>query len=540
MEEPTQHETAEEQRPTNAAKTHRRTLGFIGVAAVVTASVLATSLLQMNDAPHLTLSTAAAERNARPEMAVFEDATNLEFKLERGAVKPAGRADGYVLEPAPVEEIRDMLTEKFGVAFQSTDGGFVGSSKNASAVVDEGGSWSFSSFAPLPTPCATTGKLPAPEDVTISTLAPVPAEASKDLEVPDDAVQCITPTKGVLSNDRVRELATKLFAELDAPELDDVKVAYGTASAEVVVDGKLTGLHWTARFDEKGNVEGATGISGRFEKLGSYRTLSTKDAVKRLGDPRWVYASSGVARALPMTASDQAVASPVTPKTSVPKPTVAPRVLETTPANPTPTLTPPPTGGAGLTVTSPTSPPLPEGLPTPPQTAPIAPGPDETPSTPPGTYVPMTVPPVEFRGQKRTVTFSAADLRLGAHTASIDGELKTVLAPSWWFSTETGETWNVVAIADEDVELDDTTTSTTPEADPQPSLPQIDRGAFESVRVKVIGMSEDEAVKLGEKAGMVVRIAMRDGESFMMTMDYSDSRLNLVVENDVVVTAGIG
>lgn len=540
MEETAKRETESEQRTASAVKSHRRTLAFIGVAGAVTVSLLATSLLQMNDAPHLTLSTANAARNAQPETAVFDATSGVEFKLRDEAVKSGGRADGYVLDPAPVEEIRDMLADAFDITFQSVDGGFIGSAKNASATVDAGGSWSFSSFAPLPAPCATTGKLPAPEDVTITTLVPVPPSASADLEVPEDAVQCVTPTKGVLSNDRVRELATNLFEKLDAPELGEVRAAYGTASAEVIVDGKPTGIHWTARFDEKGNIEGATGISGKFIKLGSYRTLGTKEAMKRLYDPKWSYAASGVARTLPMTVADQVVPPPMPPETAVPTPTIAPGVNQTAPANQAPTLEPPPTGGAGLTVTSPSAPPRPSDLPTPPQTAPVAPGPDVTAPAPPGTYVRETIPPPDVEAESRTVAFTAAELRLGAHTATIDGELKTVLAPVWWFSAETGETWSVIAIADEDVALDSTTVLTTPQAEPGTSVPQIDRGAYESVRSKVVGLKEADAVKLGEKAGMVVRIAMRDGESFMMTMEYSDSRLNLIVENGVVVTAGIG
>ena len=56
----------------------------------------------------------------------------------------------------------------------------------------------------------------------------------------------------------------------------------------------------------------------------------------------------------------------------------------------------------------------------------------------------------------------------------------------------------------------------------------------------LIGMGEAEAVTLIESRGWVVRIGSRDGEEYMLTMDYSDSRITLGIEKAVVVTATIG
>jgi hypothetical protein len=165
-------------------------------------------------------------------------------------------------------------------------------------------------------------------------------------------------------------------------------------------------------------------------------------------------------------------------------------------------------------------------------------------TAPPGTYLPSTVPPVFSNTTSRTVTFSRAELRLSAHTAEVDGEARTVFVPTWWFFAESGENRSVIAIAGDDVALLDTPVTepapTTPSDRPAEGPPQLGTNEFEVVRSKVVGMTEVAAVKLAEKAGMQVRVAMRDGESFMQTMDYSDSRLNIVVENGVVTSAGIG
>jgi hypothetical protein len=55
-----------------------------------------------------------------------------------------------------------------------------------------------------------------------------------------------------------------------------------------------------------------------------------------------------------------------------------------------------------------------------------------------------------------------------------------------------------------------------------------------------VGLNEDEAVKIIEGNGWTYRIGSRDGEQFMLTEDYSTSRLTLGIEKSIVVTATIG
>jgi hypothetical protein len=56
----------------------------------------------------------------------------------------------------------------------------------------------------------------------------------------------------------------------------------------------------------------------------------------------------------------------------------------------------------------------------------------------------------------------------------------------------------------------------------------------------LVGLNEDEAVKIIEGNGCTYRIGSRDGEQFMLTEDYSTSRLTLGIEKSIVVTATIG
>lgn len=64
-----------------------------------------------------------------------------------------------------------------------------------------------------------------------------------------------------------------------------------------------------------------------------------------------------------------------------------------------------------------------------------------------------------------------------------------------------------------------------------------------SVSKAVVGMTEAEAVQTikgvsSEK--LSVRIARRDSENFVLTMDYRPSRINLEIDNNLVTKATIG
>ena len=64
-----------------------------------------------------------------------------------------------------------------------------------------------------------------------------------------------------------------------------------------------------------------------------------------------------------------------------------------------------------------------------------------------------------------------------------------------------------------------------------------------SVSKAVIGMTEAEAVQTIEGVSsekLSVRIARRDSENYVLTMDYSPSRINLEIDHNLVSKATIG
>jgi hypothetical protein len=69
------------------------------------------------------------------------------------------------------------------------------------------------------------------------------------------------------------------------------------------------------------------------------------------------------------------------------------------------------------------------------------------------------------------------------------------------------------------------------------SLPESARRALERTEQfadSLIGQSEQDAVAASEAQGFAVRIAQRDGESFVLRADMEFSRVNLVIENGIV------
>ena len=57
------------------------------------------------------------------------------------------------------------------------------------------------------------------------------------------------------------------------------------------------------------------------------------------------------------------------------------------------------------------------------------------------------------------------------------------------------------------------------------------------IACQIVGMTKAEAISYIEQNGLVHRIAIEDGESFALTEDYTDSRINLEIVSGFVVGA---
>ena len=139
------------------------------------------------------------------------------------------------------------------------------------------------------------------------------------------------------------------------------------------------------------------------------------------------------------------------------------------------------------------------------------------------------------------------------------------MLPSYEYLTSDGYTVSTLAL--DDKYIDQTPTSTVPDNDVNVTTPgagsgssgsstggtpAVDGGVVEPEPAPqtvlptekdakaLVGLSEDEAVKIIEGNGWTYRIGSRDGELFMLTEDYSASRLTLGIEKSIVVSATIG
>ena len=63
---------------------------------------------------------------------------------------------------------------------------------------------------------------------------------------------------------------------------------------------------------------------------------------------------------------------------------------------------------------------------------------------------------------------------------------------------------------------------------------------LQSFETTLVGLGEESAVDAIEAQGLLVRISERDGEAFALTADYSEDRINLVINDGVVTRATIG
>ena len=61
-----------------------------------------------------------------------------------------------------------------------------------------------------------------------------------------------------------------------------------------------------------------------------------------------------------------------------------------------------------------------------------------------------------------------------------------------------------------------------------------DKARAQSLAPQLVGLAEEDARVLAHQHDCEVRVASRDGEAYMLTLDYVPSRLDVVVEDGVV------
>ena len=99
--------------------------------------------------------------------------------------------------------------------------------------------------------------------------------------------------------------------------------------------------------------------------------------------------------------------------------------------------------------------------------------------------------------------------------------------------------YTVSAVPDEFVQQADAPVSDTV-SPPAESTPTVGEKVPSGAEQTLVGLSEREAIAQAEANGWAVRVVSRDGVDLPVTMDYSESRVNLAIDADKVVRVHIG
>ena len=145
-----------------------------------------------------------------------------------------------------------------------------------------------------------------------------------------------------------------------------------------------------------------------------------------------------------------------------------------------------------------------------------------------------------------TITFTSVRR---TYTQLYDSKNIVWIVPAYEYSDASGGTWTAMALDDSYLEkavasVDIDTVPAPVEPMPVPLPDETDGGSVEPVPTIAtsapIGLSELEAIKLIESEGFTARVIARDGESLPATKDYRLDRVNISIENGVVVSAELG
>ena len=157
------------------------------------------------------------------------------------------------------------------------------------------------------------------------------------------------------------------------------------------------------------------------------------------------------------------------------------------------------------------------------------------------------------------ITVPITGVRLALMQTTLTNK-STILLPAYTFTNADGDVGTVLAIEDKYLSYGDSevTDGGEPEPEPMPVDPGSSGGSpgavpgqavapvnpvavlDEASAKKLIGLTEAEAQKVATELGWQVRVAMRDGEAFMLTKDFQTNRVNLTIAAGSVTAVAVG
>jgi len=415
-----------------------------------------------------------------------------------------GSAQSWKSDGAPSKATMQKIVAALGIdaalTARSKDqgGGFIagptdGSAPSVTFNDDAYHSWYYSTEWSAVAPDAQVSSEPVPADqVTPST----------DRIAPPDTVAL---PKNLPSKSKARSKALDLMsaAGIDVRE-SDVEVYADDWSVSVTawphVGDQRVPLAWNIGFGDDGAITWAGGNLIEFTKGPKFPRVGTEAGVKRLGDPKYSgwFGYGTVARGVASDVAVPAVKSAPSASTS---------------------------------------------------SSDAAPGDSAANVSPVDSVAPLQVQKVVLTGVTETLT------------PVIDKDDIVWLLPSYEYTAKDGYVISALAITDAYIDqsqidsgsdvptIDGGGTSGSSSGSPgssgsavvEPSTAVTLLPALTAEEVKpLIGLTEDEATKLAQSNGWIVRVGLRDGESFALTDDYVTNRVTLAIAGGKVTDVSVG
>ena len=155
--------------------------------------------------------------------------------------------------------------------------------------------------------------------------------------------------------------------------------------------------------------------------------------------------------------------------------------------------------------------------------------------------------PVTDSSAPVAVTVPITGVRLALMQTTLTNN-SSILLPAYTFTNADGDVGTVLAVEEKYLSYGDSEVTDGSDPEPTPGVvpgqaenPTNPVAALDIASAKrLIGLTEAEAQKVATELGWQVRVAMRDGEAFMLTKDYQTNRVNLTITKGFVTAVVIG
>jgi hypothetical protein len=350
------------------------------------------------------------------------------------------------------------------------------------------------------------GDVGAPSDSTISSDGGSTSSGSSSGSepCPPDDPECIernqeipeppAPPQNIPSQSEVETLTQELLAELDVDAADVQIWAYSDewsawSQVNLMLGDIASPIAWYFSFGEDAELMSASGMILDVKESDTYKLADATESVSRLGDYRY-YGGYGVAAARDASIGWSSVSST--------------DIAEVEPVAPIEDIDD--SGDDSVTVI------------------------DEVPST----DAPITP-------EKITVTVTSVKM---SYAWMFEENGTQVLMPAFAYSSKDGEVGTVLALSDDLFDFEEITDTTIdgedPMPEPEPGVEDPTSPISDEDAGALIGLTEDEAMKVADSQGWEFRVAARDGEQYMLTTDYVMNRVNVTIVEGAVTEVTVG